>query len=63
MHVRDFYGPNRTPLDLERIWQLFVKGGYKGFMSAEYEGKEDSMTGVPKLLAKIKTLCRKYSIV
>ena len=26
------------------------------------EGKEDPMTGVPKLLAKIKTLCRKYSI-
>jgi sugar phosphate isomerase/epimerase len=63
VHVRDFYGPNRTPLDLERIWQLFVKGGYKGFMSAEYEGKEDPMTGVPKLLAKIKALCRKYSIV
>jgi hypothetical protein len=30
-------------------------------MSAEYEGKEDPMTGVPKLIEKIKTLCSKYS--
>jgi hypothetical protein len=30
-------------------------------MSAEYESEEDAMTGVPKLLGKIKTLCRKYS--
>ena len=62
VHVRDFYGPNRTPLDLERVWQLLVKGGYKGFVSAEYEGEEDPMTGVPKLLTKIKTLCREHSI-
>jgi hypothetical protein len=32
-------------------------------MSAEYEGKEDAMTGVPKLIEKIKALCRKYSSV
>jgi hypothetical protein len=30
-------------------------------MSAEYEGAEDSMTGVPKLIEKIKVLCSKYS--
>jgi hypothetical protein len=40
---------------------LFAKSGYNGFMSAEYEGKEDAMTGVPKLIEKIKVLCRKYS--
>ena len=33
-------------------------------MAAEYEpGTEDPATGVPKLLAKIKTLCKKYSSV
>jgi hypothetical protein len=32
-------------------------------MSAEYEGDEDALTGVPKLVEKIKTLCRKYSSV
>jgi sugar phosphate isomerase/epimerase len=62
-HIRDFYGQAKQPLDLERIWQLFVKSGYNGFMSAEYEGKEDAMTGVPKLIEKIKALCRKFSSV
>ena len=61
VHIRDFYGEAKTPLDLERVWQLFSQSGYQGFLSAEYEGQEDAMTGVPKLVAKIKTLCRKYS--
>jgi hypothetical protein len=60
--VRDYYGPQKTPLDMDRVWQTFAKSGYKGYMSAEYEGQEDPMTGVPKLVGKIKTLCRKYSI-
>jgi sugar phosphate isomerase/epimerase len=60
-HIRDFYGEPKQPLDLDRVWQLFAKSGYNGFMSAEYEGKEDAMTGVPKLIEKIKVLCRKYS--
>jgi len=60
-HVRDLYGEPKQPLDLDRVWQLFVKHGYSGYMSAEYEGKEDPMTGVPKLIEKIKVLCRKYS--
>jgi sugar phosphate isomerase/epimerase len=62
-HIHDFYGQARKPLDLERVWKLFAQGGYKGFMSAEYEGDEDAKTGVPKLLAKIKALNKKYSTV
>jgi sugar phosphate isomerase/epimerase len=60
-HVRDYYGNPHTPLDLERVWSIFAKAGYKGFMSAEYESDEDPMTGVPALVEKIKALCRKYS--
>jgi sugar phosphate isomerase/epimerase len=60
-HIRDSYGQPKKPLDLERVWSIFAKAGYKGFMSAEYEGDEDPTTGVPKLVEKIKTLCRKYS--
>ncbi len=60
-HIRDFYGEARKPLDLDRVWQLFVKAGYRGYMSAEYEGAEDAMTGVPKLIDKIKALCSRYS--
>lgn len=61
VHVRDFYGEPRRSLDLDRVWQMFAKHGYQGYMSAEYESKEDPMTGVPKLIEKIKSLCRKYS--
>jgi sugar phosphate isomerase/epimerase len=60
-HIHDSYGQRKEPLDLDRVWQMFAKGGYKGYMSAEYEEEEDAMTGVPKLVAKIKTLCQKYS--
>lgn len=60
-HIRDLFTVTRQPIDLDRVWQLFARGGYKGYMSAEYEGAEDPITGVPKLIAKIKTLCRKYS--
>jgi sugar phosphate isomerase/epimerase len=61
-HIRDHFADG-TPVDLDRVWRLFAEAGYKGYMSAEYEGKEDAVTGVPKLMEKIKTLCRKYSTV
>jgi sugar phosphate isomerase/epimerase len=62
-HIRDHFGDSGEPIDLDRVWKLFAKGAYKGYMSAEYEGEEDAMTGVPKLIAQIKTLCQKYSSV
>jgi sugar phosphate isomerase/epimerase len=62
-HIRDFYGDSKKPLDLERVWQMFAKAGYKGYMSAEYEGDEDPMSGVPKLIERMKALCRQYSSV
>lgn len=61
-HIRDHFG-NGEVVDLDRVWQLFAESNYKGFMSAEYEGEENPSTGVPKLVDKIKTLCRKYSSV
>jgi len=61
-HVRDVFDDGQL-IDLDRVWQLFARGGYKGYMSAEYEGKEDPSTGVPRLIEKIKALCRKYSTV
>jgi sugar phosphate isomerase/epimerase len=60
-HIRNFYGEPKKPLDLNRVWQMFTQSGYKGYMSVEYEGEEDAMSGVPKLINKIKPLCRKYS--
>ena len=60
-HIRDVFGFTKRPIDLDRVWRLFAQAGYKGYMSAEYEAEEDPSTGVPKLMDKIKALCRKYS--
>jgi L-ribulose-5-phosphate 3-epimerase len=62
-HIREQFGESHHPVDLDRVWQIFARGGYRGYMSAEYEGKEDAMTAVPKLVDRIKMLCRKYSTV
>ncbi len=61
-HIRDRF-ENGQAVDLDRVWQIFARSNYKGFMSAEYEGEEDPSTGVPKLVDKIKALSRKYSSV
>lgn len=61
-HIRQVFD-NGEPIDMDRVWQMFARAGYKGYMSAEYEGKEEPETGVPKLIEQIKTLCRKYSTV
>ncbi|HEV2399607.1 MAG TPA: sugar phosphate isomerase/epimerase family protein [Candidatus Sulfotelmatobacter sp.] len=61
-HVRDRFA-NGEAVDLDRVWRIFAQSNYKGFISAEYEGEEDPSTGVPKLVDKIKVLCRKYSSV
>ncbi len=60
-HIRDHFGDSHHLIDFDRVWQMFAKGGYKGFMSVEYEGQEDANTGVPKLLDRIRELNRKYS--
>jgi sugar phosphate isomerase/epimerase len=54
---------NGDPIDFDRVWKIFAKAGYKGYMSAEYEGKEDPTTAVPRLMETIRALCRKYSSV
>ena len=61
VHIRDRFESTKSEVDLDRIWKLFVKYHYHGYMSAEYEGDEDAITGAPKLVAKVKELCRKYS--
>jgi sugar phosphate isomerase/epimerase len=60
-HIRSEFDDG-APIDLDRVWKMFAQGGFKGFMSAEYEG-ENAATGVPKLTATIRKLCAKYSTV
>ena len=61
IHIRDTFESTKNTVDLDRVWKLFVKYHYEGYVSAEYEADEDAMTGAPKLVAKVKELCRKYS--
>ena len=60
-HFRERFSNSNHLIDFDRVWQIFARGGYKGYMSAEYEGEEDAMVAVPRLVEQIKTLCRKYS--
>jgi sugar phosphate isomerase/epimerase len=60
-HIRDVFSETGQSIDLDRVFQMFARAGYKGYMSAEYEGTEDPMTAVPKLVDKIRVLTRKYS--
>jgi L-ribulose-5-phosphate 3-epimerase len=41
-------------LDYDRIATLLHRHGYKGWISLEFEGKEDPKTGVPKSLALLR---------
>lgn len=59
-HIRDRFEYDHSPVDLDRVWRLFAHAGFKGYMSAEYEGP-NANSEVPKLVAKIRSLCRKYS--
>ena len=47
--------------DWDRLLSMFVKGGYKGFVSLEYESVESPETAVPRLAAELKRGVRKYS--
>ena len=64
IHIRDrFY--DHSPVDMDRVWQIFANAGHQGFVSAEYEpnypGSLPPSAGVPKLLSDIQALCKKYS--
>ena len=41
-------------MDFERIMDMFVKVGYSGYMSIEYEGREDPVTAVPKCVQVLR---------
>jgi L-ribulose-5-phosphate 3-epimerase len=47
--------------DWDRLISMFAKGGYKGYLSLEYEGDEKPDAAVPRLSAELRRLVRKYS--
>jgi sugar phosphate isomerase/epimerase len=65
VHIRSTYGNHpKKPLDLDRVFQIFAKAGYKGFVSVDSETDgNDPLADVPKQVAVVKALCKKYSAV
>lgn len=47
--------------DWDRLFGMFAKGGYRGFVSLEYEEK-DAETAVPLLVPELLKAARKYAI-
>jgi sugar phosphate isomerase/epimerase len=47
--------------DWDRLFGMFAKGGYRGFISLEYEEK-DAETQVPLLVPELLKAARRYSV-
>jgi L-ribulose-5-phosphate 3-epimerase len=57
VQAKTYYGGGKwytLDLDYGRIAAMLRKYHYRGYISLEFEGKEDSMTGVPKSLAMLR---------
>ncbi len=57
VQAKTYYGGGEwytLELDYPRIAQILANVGYHGYISLEFEGKEDSFTGVPKSIALLK---------
>jgi len=47
--------------DWDRIFSMFARAGYRGYLALEYEAKEPAETAVPRLLKRLRELAVKYS--
>lgn len=54
-------GKTRGPLDWDRLFTMFARHGFRGYMGLEYEAAEDPLVAVPKYLRTLKSLAVKYS--
>ena len=53
-------GKSRAPADWDRIFAMFARQGFRGYMGLEYSG-EDAAAAVPGHLRRLKELAVKYS--
>jgi sugar phosphate isomerase/epimerase len=54
-------GKTRSPADWERMFTMFARHGFRGYMGLEYEASTDPTTAVPGHLRRLKELALKYS--
>jgi len=61
VHAKTYYGGGTwytLDLDYDRIAAMLRRHGYRGYVSLEYEGREDAKTAVPKSLAVLRKAFR-----
>lgn len=61
VQAKTYYGGGKwytLDLDYPRIGELLRKYKYRGFVSLEFEGKDDPETAVPQSLAVLRDACR-----
>lgn len=54
-------GGKKAPADMERIVKILKDAQYSGWVALEYEAAEEPYEAIPKHLAEMKGLLRKYS--
>ena len=57
VHAKTYFGGGEwysLDLDYERIAAILRRAGFRGYLSLEFEGKEDAATGVPRSLALLR---------
>jgi sugar phosphate isomerase/epimerase len=51
----------RVRQDWDRVVRMIAASGYKGYLALEYEAEESALQAVPRLMAQLRELTRKYS--
>ena len=54
-------GKTKVPYDWDRVFAMFARHGYRGYMGLEYEAADDPAATVPAHLRRLKELALKYS--
>ena len=54
-------GKTRAAADWDRVFAMFAKHAYRGYMGLEYEAADDPAASVPGHLRRLKELAVKYS--
>jgi sugar phosphate isomerase/epimerase len=54
-------GKTKVPYDWDRVFAMFARHAYRGYMGLEYEAADDPSTAVPKHLRRLTELAQKYS--
>jgi len=54
-------GKTKAPYDWDRVFAMFAKQGYRGYMGLEFEANDDPTSAVPRHLRRLKELAQKYS--